>query len=134
MIDGYDFFYGNKTVELGFKVTITPQLVEYLENCGCLEEDEVDENIYDETDSDYYNDMAQPVYDAIIDYYLDRAESTLEVECDKMHKGEVYDEEFVNLSSDVDRVLEVAMCDPIWYGIGGFPLVECHYHYDKREN
>ena len=76
MIDGYDFFYGNKNVELGFKVTITPQLVEYLENCGCLDEDEVDENIYDETDSDYYNGMAQPVYDAIIDYYLDRAEST----------------------------------------------------------
>lgn len=132
MIDGYDFFYGNSKVELGFKVTVIPTLVEYLEDCGFIDSEDVDERVYDETDVDEWTLLAQPVFDAIVEYYEDRAESILEIECDKMHNGQPYDEDFVNLSSDVDRICEVAMLDPIWYGLGGVALVECGYHYDER--
>ena len=133
MIDGYDFFYGNSKVELGFKVNTTPDLVIYLENCGFIDSEDVDERVYDETDYDDWNIMAEPIFDAIIEYYEDRAESILEVECGRMNNGEPYDEEFVAIDSDVDRVFEVASLDPVWRGLGGYPLVECGYHYDHRE-
>lgn len=131
MIDGYDFFYGNKNVELGFRINPTPALVEYLDNCGFLDSEEVNEELYDETDVDYWTEMAQPIFDAVIDYYEDRVESTLEVECDKMNNGQAYDEDFVEMS-EIDQIHEMAVLDPIWYGVGGMPLVECGYHYDKR--
>lgn len=103
--------YGNRREMILFKVTISERMVEDLVALGFLEEDAFDMDAYfDESDAHDSQVMAQPVLDAIIDYFSDRAEATLEVESDKMDNGEAYDESFMDLSSDLERIYDVVSC------------------------
>ena len=112
--------YGNRREMILFKVTISRRMVEDLVLLGFLEEDAFDVDAYfNESDANYSQEMAQPVLDAIIDYFSDRAEATLEVESDKMDNGKPYDESFMDLSSDLERIYDVVSC--------GHDFMDTHY-------
>ena len=113
------FNYGNSQYELEFDVQVTERLLDTLKELGFLDED-FDVDCYFD-DSDYDGDVKEDmISDAIIDYYDDRAESKLEVECDKMNCNKAYDEDFVN-ASDLERMLDIATFDDFGhlnYGCG----------------
>ena len=116
------FNYGNSQYELEFDVQVTERLLDTLKELGFLDED-FDVDCYF-NDSDYDGDVKEDmISDAIIDYYDDRAESKLEVECDKMNCNKAYDEDFVN-ASDLERMLDIATFDDFGYLNYGCGLVK----------
>lgn len=123
-----NFSYGNSTYELEFDVQVTEKLLDTLKELGFLDEDFDIDSYFDGED-----DAEDVVSDAIIDYYEDRAESKLEVECDKMNSGKAYDEDFVN-ADDLERMLDIATFDNFGYLNYGVELVKVRENYDHRGN
>lgn len=103
------FTYGNSRQELEFDVRVNVRFLEDLQMLGYLDE-EFDIDEWFEDDSYDWSDDDVKIRDAIIDYYEDRADSKLEFECEKMENGELYDDEFVDLSSDLDRMYDLWIC------------------------
>ena len=108
-----EFSYGNSRYELEFNVQVTEKLLDTLKELGFLDED-FDVDCYFESGNDDIDVLDDMISDAIIDYYDDRAESKLEVECDKMNQGEDYDEDFVD-ADNLERIYEVATFDDFGY-------------------
>lgn len=127
-----NFSYGNSRYELEFDVQVTEKLLDTLKDLGFLDED-FDVDCYFESDNDDNDVIDDMVSDAIIDYYDDRAESRLEVECDKMNNGKPYDENFVD-ADDLERMYDVATFDNFSYLNYGVELVRVRENYDNRGN
>lgn len=70
--------YGNSKEMLMFKVNINDYVVESLINDEYLEEGSFNESFYEETDGDYCQILAQPVLDAILDFYKYESEDAFE--------------------------------------------------------
>lgn len=66
--------YGNTWNMVMFSVNITEKMVKELIDDGYLEEGDFNESYFDETDADYSQEMAQPVLNAIIDWYLNQVD------------------------------------------------------------
>lgn len=102
------FFYGNRSHELVFDVRVNKAILEELQELGFLDE-EIDINWYfDNFDVDNQDEYESGIVDAFVDYYSDRADSYLEEQSYKMDCNEPYDEEFMELNSDLERIEYVA--------------------------
>lgn len=98
--------YGNSHRMLMFEVNINEWVVWNLVTDGYLEEGDFDaERYYEETDSDYARELAQPVLDALLDFYEDKGESEYEDggfdDCDIEKLDEMDTLDFMMLYCDI---------------------------------
>lgn len=103
------FNYGNSKESLKFKVRVTSALLNELKDFGFLDEDFDNEEYFNNNDCDW--EMDSQISDAIIDYYEAKADSKLDIEFEKIENGEDYDESYMDLDSDIQRVEYIATFD-----------------------